>query len=226
MLQHTFIALSSPKGQGFLSPVMSRVLDPVRPHHTFVFLDKKKEPKEGNDQDSNKGDDESPAGHKNLIEKSVLGFLSKLQSFQPYIEVHRAKESKWLPAPRECATLTVCDYKMFLIGGINFDACKEMIEGRISGENLLWERVSYTSTENIQGRQCHTSICYNNKIYTFGGCFMFNRKRQLRECTNQLLEYDIYQRRMEIVKTKGYSVSARKNHCAAVFKKSMIVYGG
>jgi hypothetical protein len=55
---------------------------------------------------------------------------------------------------------------------------------------------------------------------------MFNRKRQLRECTNQLLEYDIYEKRMEIVKTKGYSVSARKNHCAAVFRKSMIVYGG
>jgi hypothetical protein len=31
---------------------------------------------------------------------------------------------------------------------------------------------------------------------------------------------------MDIVKTKGYSVSARKNHCAAVFRKSMVVYGG
>jgi hypothetical protein len=138
----------------------------------------------------------------------------------------KAKESKWLPAPRECATLTVCDFKMYLIGGLNFDACKEMIEGRISGENIIWERIPYSSAENIQGRQCHTSICYNNKIYTFGGCFMFNRKRQLRECTNQLLEYDIYEKRMDIVKTKGYSVSARKNHCAAVFRKSMVVYGG
>jgi len=31
---------------------------------------------------------------------------------------------------------------------------------------------------------------------------------------------------MEHIKTKGYSVGARKNHCAAMFKKSMLVYGG
>jgi hypothetical protein len=60
---------------------MSRVLDPIRPHNTFVFLDKKKESKEGNDKDSNRGDEESPEGHKHVIAKSVLGLLSKLQVF-------------------------------------------------------------------------------------------------------------------------------------------------
>lgn len=55
---------------------------------------------------------------------------------------------------------------------------------------------------------------------------MFNRKRQLRECTNSLIEYDIYEKHMEAIKTKGYSVGARKNHTAAVFKKSMLIYGG
>ena len=55
---------------------------------------------------------------------------------------------------------------------------------------------------------------------------MFNRKRQVRECTNQLLEYDIYDRQMKVLKTTGFSAGARKHHVASVYKKSMIVYGG
>ena len=55
---------------------------------------------------------------------------------------------------------------------------------------------------------------------------MFNPKRQIRECTNQLLEFDTYERFMSQCKTTGYSAGARKNHCATVYKKSMIVYGG
>lgn len=65
-----------------------------------------------------------------------------------------------------------------------------------------------------------------NKIYVFGGCFMYNRKRQLRECTNQLLEYDIYDKRIEVIKTRGHPVAARKNHCAVVYRKSILVFGG
>jgi hypothetical protein len=58
MLMNTINALSSPKGHSnLLSPVFSRVLDPYRPHNTFVFLDKKKEPTEGNEQDDHHGDD-------------------------------------------------------------------------------------------------------------------------------------------------------------------------
>lgn len=40
------------------------------------------------------------------------------------------------------------------------------------------------------------------------------------------MEYDTHSRRMEMVKTKGHPVSARKNHTAAVYKKSMLVLGG
>jgi hypothetical protein len=65
-----------------------------------------------------------------------------------------------------------------------------------------------------------------NKIYTFGGCFMFNKKRMVRECTNQLLQFDIYDKRMSVLKTSGFSAGARKHHVACVFKKSMLVYGG
>ena len=48
----------------------------------------------------------------------------------------------------------------------------------------------------------------------------------MRECTNQLLEYDVREKNMTVLKTTGYSVGARKNHIAAVYNKSMIVYGG
>ena len=48
----------------------------------------------------------------------------------------------------------------------------------------------------------------------------------MRECTNQLLEFDTYERRMTQCKTTGFSAGARKNHTATVYKKSMVIYGG
>lgn len=41
-----------------------------------------------------------------------------------------------------------------------------------------------------------------------------------------MLEFDTYERRMSQCKTTGFSAGARKNHCATVYKKSMVVYGG
>jgi len=55
---------------------------------------------------------------------------------------------------------------------------------------------------------------------------MFNRKRQVRECTYQVLEYDLNSGTIEVLKTKGVSIGSRKNHSACVYKGSMIVYGG
>ena len=115
---------------------------------------------------------------------------------------------------------------MFMIGGLNFDTCKDIVSAKINGGSIIWERVPYTSTELVQGRQCHTACAFNAKIYIFGGCFMFNPKRQTRECTNQLLEFDTYGRSISQLKTTGFSAGARKNHCATIFNKSMVVCGG
>ena len=93
------------------------------------------------------------------------------------IDCKKVVETGWVPAPRECATLTACGYKLYLIGGINYDAIKEVIQARIVGDHVQWEKVPYTSREQINGRQCHTSVTYNNKVYTFGGCFMYNKER-------------------------------------------------
>jgi len=55
---------------------------------------------------------------------------------------------------------------------------------------------------------------------------MFNKKRQVRECTNQVIVFDINEMHCSVLKTKGFSVIPRKNHCASMYLKSMVVYGG
>lgn len=143
------------------------------------------------------------------------------------VEVRSQPEGKgWTPMPRECASLTSHNFKTFMIGGMSSDTIKEIVEAEIFGDQVIWKRTPYSSLEQIQGRQCHSTVLYQGKMYVFGGCFMFNPKRQVRECTNQVLEFDGSEAKVQIVKCKGISVGSRKNHAAACFKGSMIVYGG
>ena len=55
---------------------------------------------------------------------------------------------------------------------------------------------------------------------------MFNPNRKLRECSNQVIEFDPKDNRVSVVNTTGINVGSRKHHCAAVYKGNMIVYGG
>ena len=48
----------------------------------------------------------------------------------------------------------------------------------------------------------------------------------MRECTTQVLVFDFAERAQYILPTKGFSAVGRKNHCATMFQKSMVVYGG
>lgn len=113
-----------------------------------------------------------------------------------------------------------------MIGGMNTEPIKEIARARIMGDTMAWEKVAFSSLEVIQGRQCHSAISYQGKIVVFGGCFMFNRKRQVRECTNQVVEYDCNYLTINILKTKGVSIGVRKNHSAVNYKGSMVIYGG
>lgn len=111
------------------------------------------------------------------------------------------------------------------MGGLNYDANKEVAQLRVRGlesdyiedNEPEWKNINYDSQESIQGRQSHTSCPFDDKIYTFGGCFMFNRKRQVRECTNQVTVYNTIEKRYNILKTKGINVLPRKDHHAAIF---------
>ena len=93
------------------------------------------------------------------------------------VEVRRVSDGQWIPPPRECATLTADGLYLYMIGGINNALCTEIIRGKIIGNLVQWEKVPYTSIHQISGRQCHSSVNYQGKIYIFGGCFMFNPNR-------------------------------------------------
>lgn len=55
---------------------------------------------------------------------------------------------------------------------------------------------------------------------------MYDRKRQIRESTNQLLIYEPVRKILQYVPPKGITPQERKDHTAAVYQKSMLVYGG
>ena len=139
---------------------------------------------ESSDEEENEQFHANPAEdipRNKLVDKLVRGLQSYIQRMQKRenfrIDVKLPFDSKWLPAPRECPTLTTVGYKMYLIGGLNMYTCKEIVLAKINGDQVIWERIPYTSTEVVQGRQCHTAVAFNSKIYVFGGCFMWNPKR-------------------------------------------------
>jgi hypothetical protein len=91
-----------------------------------------------------------------------------------------------------------------------------------------WKQIPYSENENenIKGRQSHSSCVWGHKIYTFGGSFMYNKKRQVRECCGQVIVFDTEINHCYLLKTKGLSVMPRKNHMATTYGDSMVVYGG
>jgi hypothetical protein len=160
--------------------------------------------------------------------------MIKRESF--YVTVKRIPNTKWTPAPRECATLTFVNYSAFLLGGLNYDVSKDIAQLNLTrmGDSDYeqeqnqpkWKNVEYTTNDLNLGRCRHTSVTYDDKIFSFGGCFMFNKKRMIRECSKEMTIYNVALNSYQITRTKGVQVLARKDHHAAIFGKSMIIYGG
>ena len=84
-------------------------------------------------------------------------------------------------------------------------------------QKIKWTMVEYENPEKVMGRIYHTALTYMEKIFMFGGSFMYNKKRQMRECLNQVVVFDPKARSMNVLKTSGISIQPRKNHCAAIF---------
>lgn len=72
----------------------------------------------------------------------------------------------------------------------------------------------------------HSTVAFKNKLFIFGGCFAYNHKRQARDTTNSLLQYDLDTKTVKIMKTGGPVPAMRKQHTAVTYKNSMVVYGG
>jgi len=107
-----------------------------------------------------------------------------------YVTVKKVECKKWTPAPRNDATLTYLNYTAYLIGGMNYQ-----VQPEISAFNLrnmeknsldmilpMWHRLrvnDMTSDQNNPPQPTfgHTSCAYKDFIYSFGGCFMYDKKR-------------------------------------------------
>jgi len=89
-----------------------------------------------------------------------------------------------------------------------------------------WKNVDYQAISKIMGRCRHSTAVSKGKVYSFGGSYMYNRKRQIRECINQVMVFDTANNSINIIKTKGISVQPRKDHCCSIYGNSMIVFGG
>ena len=165
-----------------------------------------------------------------LTEQLARGLQAYVQRMQKresfYAELTVLQPPSWNPAPREYSTLTYCNRRVYLIGGLNYDCNSEVAQLKMDTSLAKWTNMPYTTMEKINGRCRHSSCAYQDKIYTFGGCFMFNRKRQIRECTAQLMIYDTIDNTVHLAKTKGIAVQQRKDHCSAIVGQSMVVFGG
>ena len=185
-----FLGMGSHMKQSFYEDYDSRMMpartETKRPKPKIIYRKTESSDEEENEQFHANPAEDIP--HNKLVDKLVRGLQSYIQRMQKResfrLEVKVPHDPKWMPAPRECSTLTTVGYNMYLIGGLNYDVCKEIIRAKVNGDTIIWERIPYTSSEVVQGRQCHTAVPYQSKIYMFGGCFMFHKKRQVRECTN------------------------------------------
>lgn len=91
---------------------------------------------------------------------------------------------------------------------------KEIEDVEPHWENMTGDQLA----ENLPiGRCRHSSVAFQDKIYSFGGCYMYDKKRQVRECTEEVTVYDTISHSYKLIKTKGMNVIPRKDHCAAVF---------
>ena len=67
-----------------------------------------------------------------LTEKLARGLQAYVQRMQKreafYAELTTTTHQNWIPAPREYSTLTFCNRRCYLIGGLNYDANKEVAQ--------------------------------------------------------------------------------------------------
>jgi hypothetical protein len=72
----------------------------------------------------------------------------------------------------------------------------------------------------------NTAVTYQDKVYMFAGCFMYNRKRQIRESVPTVSVFDRMGGKPSLKKVNANStflIRAKKNHCAFVFGKIIFI---
>ena len=118
------------------SHIITQRVENNRPKPRIVYKHTESSDEEENEQFMVNPAEDIPRNK--LVDKLVRGLQSYIQRMQKResfrINVQVPFESKWQPAPRECATLTSVGYKMYLFGGLNYDTCKEIVCAKVNGE--------------------------------------------------------------------------------------------
>ncbi|CDW78242.1 kelch motif family protein [Stylonychia lemnae] len=154
------------------------------------------------------------------MQQGIQQLVQKVKKRESYlIECFRVEDPYWNPPPRESGCLVQSNHKSYLIGGLNYETSKDVPQLRIVGDHVQWLKSDYESQEKLEGRLQHTAVAFKDKILIFGGCYMYNKKRQQRDCINQVVIYDPQEKTMSVLKTSGISIQPRR-------RKNMIVYGG
>ena len=115
-----------------------------------------------------------------------------------YVTIKKVDAEKWKPTPREDATLTQLNFGAYLVGGMNYQVStdishllmrnvdKKHIDMLFPEWKLCDMKKLKTEADEPKPVYGHTTVGYKDKLYIFGGSFMYDKKRQFRECTNQM----------------------------------------
>jgi hypothetical protein len=82
----------------------------------------------------------------------------------------------------------------------------------------------------IKGRYGFEGTCYNNKLYFFFGCQMYDKMRLERTCLNEIIIYDPYSNKL--IKRIPYKVpdnsmfTPRKNYASFTLNNTFYCHGG
>lgn len=135
----------------------------------------------------------------------------------------RQETNGWKPETRQQATLTVCQNKLYLIGGVSKRINAEI--NLFSPAYKRWERVETIGAE-CEPRFGHSSVEYQQKMIIFGGGTDFNTVHKLRECLNGVKTLSIESKEMSNLKCTGSYINIRKQHCYTLVGKHMFIHGG
>lgn len=80
--------------------------------------------------------------------QSFVQRMQKREGFRAEVRV-QVQGKSWVPPPRESATITSIGYNAYMIGGMNCEPIKEIVRAKVTGDQVSWEKVNFTSQEVI-----------------------------------------------------------------------------
>ena len=134
---------------------------------------------------------------------------------------HRVEMSSWKPETRQSGTLTLCEGKLHLIGGLSKSIHSQTIVYHPMTKK--WEKLE---SRGFQPRFGHSTIEFEKNLIVFGGGTEYNHVHKFRECINGIFKYHSTISEWRPLENKGVHIDARKFHAGCVIGKQFVVHGG